>query len=216
VTSLDHTLSRYLLDPEIWVGRPLRIGKTEFCISGMLTSPRESWLCSSVTFGEIANNGMAIARRARNALLVRLRFLSPTTFRLAESRLMMPLPLPHLVFQSLEQKWNTFAYDGIWIDWPEFDRCVSIATHRLRTASVNMGGYRQVGFVGNVEYIIDRDVPPKMLEAIHILAGFARYAGVGAKTTMGMGVAVSPDQWESYTARASQTSKGGPHIGESN
>lgn len=193
-TSLDHSLSRSLLETDAWSGKNVHIRSADLLVTGVLATPSESWLSGSHTFGELTNNGIATARDERSALLVKLRFLTATSFRLADSRLMMPLPVPRLVFQSLEQKWNAAASNGIWIDWPEFERCVSVARYHTRTEIFDMGRYRQVGFVGDVDYIIDRHVSRETLEAIHILAGFARYAGVGAKTTMGMGLVTSLDR----------------------
>lgn len=192
VTSLDSALSNLLLDEAAWPRRILRVRSVEARIGGVTTCASAQALCGTKTYAELASEGMARARGGE-ALSLGLDFVTPTMFRLAESSLMMPLPWPHLVFQSLEQRWNAFACDGIWINWPIFDRCISIARHTLQTAVVDLGAYRQVGFVGNVEYIADREAPRSLIEAVHILGEFARYAGVGAKTTMGMGVAAPFD-----------------------
>jgi len=139
----------------------------------------------STSYHEIHNDGIARAREGQSQL--GLRFVTPTSFRMAGSRLNMPLPWPRLVFQSLDNKWNKFSPIAIDVDWAVFDRHVSIARHRLRTQMVDFGRYRQVGFVGECWYIVDRQAGKHLLQVIHALAEFAGYSGVGAKTAMGMG-----------------------------
>ena len=48
-------------------------------------------------------------------------------------------------------------------------------------------GYRQLGFVGACEFLPHRGVPADVVRVLHLLAAFAFFAGVGYKTTMGMG-----------------------------
>ena len=52
---------------------------------------------------------------------------------------------------------------------------------------IDFGRYRQVGFLGDCRYIVDREAEEYLLQRLHALAEFAVYSGVGAKVTMGMG-----------------------------
>jgi CRISPR/Cas system endoribonuclease Cas6 (RAMP superfamily) len=58
----------------------------------------------------------------------------------------------------------------------------------LETAFLSFGAYSETGCIGNTAYSF-HEVNAADLRAINALADFAEYAGVGAKTSMGMGQA---------------------------
>ena len=118
-----------------------------------------------------------------------LRFASPTVFR--SSGVNVPLPLPKLVFEGLARRWNAFAPIRVHPDAPRFaEECLVINRYRLHTERVTFGeeGQRGVypGFVGVCGYAF-RVRDRYWMGIIHLLAAFALYAGVGARTTMGLG-----------------------------
>ena len=116
---------------------------------------------------------------------IKLKFLSPTTFRSGGRNL--PLPLPHLVFGSLIEGWNSFAPFAIGSEVKEFiERAVVISGFRLHSELVSIAGGKQVGFMGHCTYTVTEE-NPFALACLHLLADFAFYCGTGAKTTMGMG-----------------------------
>ncbi len=116
---------------------------------------------------------------------IKLKFLSPTTFRSAGRNL--PVPLPHLVFGSLMEDWNAYAPFALGEEVKEFiNEAVAISGFRLHTELISLAGGKQVGFAGNCTYIVTKENPFAMA-CLHLLADFAFYASVGAKTTMGMG-----------------------------
>ena len=105
----------------------------------------------------------------------------------------MPLPLPGLVFESLARRWNAFGPLRIPDEVRRFaDEQIVIARYQLRTERVTFGeqGARGAypGFVGVCGYAF-RTRDRYWLGLIHALAAFALYAGVGARTTMGLGQA---------------------------
>lgn len=115
-----------------------------------------------------------------------LQFASPTTFKTAGKHL--PLPLPDLVFGSLLERWNAYAP----LTFPPEARryaaeCLAIGRYRLSTRAVPFkNGALRVGAVGQARYTslsFDR----YWLSVISVLADFARYAGVGAGTSQGLG-----------------------------
>jgi len=120
---------------------------------------------------------------------VNLHFASPTVFRSGGAN--VPLPLPGMVFESLVRRWNAFAPLQIPLEIRRFaDEAMVIARYHLHTERVAFGeeGERGAypGFVGTCGYsflVHDR----YWLGLIHLLAAFAFYAGVGARTTMGLG-----------------------------
>lgn len=124
--------------------------------------------------------------RASQGNHVNLDFLSPTLFRRSGQSLV--LPLPELVFASLLRTWNAFSP----LQLPPYEtvdlQTLMIAQHRLHTRMTDFGSYRLVGFLGEVRYLIPRDTPALFRHAINCLADYAFFAGVGYRTTMGMGV----------------------------
>jgi CRISPR-associated endoribonuclease Cas6 len=117
---------------------------------------------------------------------ISLVFASPTTFKSGGKHI--PLPLPELVFGSLLERWNTTAP----VTFPPEARryaseCMAIGHYKLssRIVSLKSGGMR-VGAVGEATYTCltyDR----YWMSVVSVLAAFARYAGVGAATAMGLG-----------------------------
>ncbi len=120
-----------------------------------------------------------------------MRFASPTVFRSQE--LLLPLPLPKLVFEGLARRWNTFASVALPMEVVRFaEECVAISRHRLRTERVSFGEQGEhgafPGFLGHVGYTF-RVKDRYWMGLIHLLAAFSLYAGVGQRVTMGLGQA---------------------------
>lgn len=116
-----------------------------------------------------------------------LQFVSPTVFK-SESR-PFPFPTPDLVFGSLLEHWN--ASSSIPTALPAEVRkyareCMRLGRFDLHSRVVRLYGDVFRGFVGRVSfhaYTYDR----YWMGMIAMLARYAAYAGVGAKTTMGLG-----------------------------
>ncbi|HID65321.1 MAG TPA: CRISPR system precrRNA processing endoribonuclease RAMP protein Cas6, partial [Anaerolineae bacterium] len=185
LTSLDERLSALLQKLEPKRIDTLRLLHAKCKVVSIISDSKTYTWARKSTFSEISNNGLVRARKGES--YTGFRFLSLTSFSMAKSRLSMPLPWPRLVFQSLVRRWNAFSRITWRIDWPEFDRGVSIAEHRLQTCRLDLGRFSELGFVGECWYVIDRDVSIGLRHAIHALAEFAFFSGVGKKTTMGMG-----------------------------
>jgi CRISPR-associated endoribonuclease Cas6 len=120
-----------------------------------------------------------------------LRFASPTVFRSSGAN--VPLPLPGLVFEGLARRWNAFGPLRIPEEVRRFaDEVMLISRYQLRTERVTFGeeGGRGAypGFVGVCGYAF-RVRDRYWMGLIHLLAAFALYAGVGARTSMGLGQA---------------------------
>ncbi|MBT9314670.1 CRISPR system precrRNA processing endoribonuclease RAMP protein Cas6 [Leptothoe spongobia TAU-MAC 1115] len=111
---------------------------------------------------------------------ITLEFLSPTSFK--QEQHIQPFPLAASVFGSLLKRWNTFAPEALalpkiqWNGW--------VAAYDLKTKAIRMEGGPQIGSVGWVKYHFP---DPEQARIASILAHFAYFAGVGRKTTMGMG-----------------------------
>jgi CRISPR-associated endoribonuclease Cas6 len=116
---------------------------------------------------------------------VGLRFLSPTTFRSGGRN--VARPEGRLIFQSLVGKWNAFGPVHLG-EAASLLGCLLRPTQRsIRTRVVPYGKYLQIGFVGSCEFIVQARDHTVWSRVPSLLADFAIFAGVGYKTTMGLG-----------------------------
>ena len=158
-----------------------RIGKINFKIINFNIE-------KSTTIDEIIKRPIEINNKFR------IEFLSATGFRAKGRNLLFPEV--GQVFKSYIDKWNTFVSSYLDLDSNAIDTNIleSISNHcyvtkyHLETEILDMGGYKIVGFRGNCDYQIDKDISPKTLEIINNLLHFMSYCGTGYKTTMGMGL----------------------------
>lgn len=152
-------------------GRPLALAGAEARIESAET------LCSS--YADLHD-------RASQGRSIELQFASPTLFRRAGASIV--LPQPELLFQSLLRTWNAFAP----MQFPPHDQAefarIMISGHSIHTRLVDFGSYTLLGFVGSVRYLLPEDMHQILRRTINCLADYAFYAGVGYRTTMGMGV----------------------------
>lgn len=126
---------------------------------------------------------------------ITLRFVSPTQFKLTHPHdksdgIPMPLPMPERVFGSLIDRWTRFSSIALHPDLRDWVRLnVGIAAHRIETRTVEArraGHGAYTGFVGDVTFtLLRRD--DTFARQINALAAYAPFAGVGIRTTNGMG-----------------------------
>lgn len=119
---------------------------------------------------------------------ITMKFSTATTFSLG-GRQFCIFPEPTLVWGSLLRVWNRYAPEHLHIERYEIrttlEKRVSVIACRLHHAYLHFPGYVQKGFLGWCSYRIDAD--QLLAQQFTSLAAFAQYAGVGYKTTMGMG-----------------------------
>ncbi|GAX38418.1 CRISPR system precrRNA processing endoribonuclease RAMP protein Cas6 [Nodularia sp. NIES-3585] len=116
--------------------------------------------------------------------VIKLQFLSPTSFK--QGRVIQPFPLPELVFGSLLRRWNIFAPAELHFSPVEWNALIS--AFELKTYALKMAGGAEIGAEGWVKY---RFLDPEQARMATILAHFADFAGVGRKTAMGMGQVIT-------------------------
>ena len=116
---------------------------------------------------------------------IKLRFLSPTSFRIKGKQ--CTLPEPSLIFSSLVDRWNSFSGIRFSKDFLEKLDRVYPSQFELRSELIQFSNYKIIGFKGMVEYRFGKEFTSEEKRVINTLADFAFYAGVGYKTTMGMG-----------------------------
>jgi CRISPR-associated endoribonuclease Cas6 len=169
-------------------GRPVvRLGHAVLLIKEILATPGSHPWTGYTTWGEIASG-------ARPEKEIALDFVSPTAFGFGQKewgKKVMVLPLPETVFGSLARSWNDLAPPPLQVDRRALrvyleehvvvKQMDDVCTHMLEFRRA-----RQVGFVGRVTYGLMAANEAAQCQ-LNALADFALYAGVGMKTTMGMG-----------------------------
>lgn len=174
-----------VLDPEVfhrfWSrwnrrgGLPLTLGRRRLVPAAV--DGDGPWT-GSAEWGDLACRGGGPA--------VRFTWCTPTSFRQGDVDL--PLPVPRLVFGGLLEKWNRFSSSPLVLEPQVVDRWVVLAGARLCTKVFSDGRSATPGFVGWTEFRVLRSAPEEVGAAVLALARYAFFAGVGRKTTHGMGL----------------------------
>jgi len=102
----------------------------------------------------------------------------------------LPFPLPNSVYRGLWQKWNQFAPRQFAMGKELLDTVqqqVFPSQHEIKTKLLPRSGAKFLGFVGTCKFEVLGNVSEERLHNLSVLSEFAYYAGVGAKTTEGMG-----------------------------
>jgi CRISPR-associated endoribonuclease Cas6 len=117
---------------------------------------------------------------------ITLAFLSPTAFKRDKQHLLFPQPWN--VFGSLARSWTAFADLPLVADLAAFyENEVAVSRHRLETQVIPGGKFQLIGFIGECTFRLPARADNEMVRHLNALADFAMYAGVGMKTTQGMG-----------------------------
>jgi CRISPR-associated endoribonuclease Cas6 len=195
--SLYPLLARYFLStPDL----NFDLVRTELTVARILATPQsgEEWAgCAS--FAELWEQASDEERTFT------FQFATPTFFKRgggpAYPDLIVPLPLPDLLFGSLLRNWNQFAPTSF-VEATLFkevcEHHLEIMHHRISSQFARLvfqredGQYRTTtipGFVGTCAFRLVALHDPALVKTLNALADFAFYAGIGARTTMGFGVA---------------------------
>ena len=187
VTLLDggtlwQNLSRCFLEVQ---PTTLRLGNAEFKLNRMLSTPTADpggW----AGFTDWQTLATTPARP-----IITMRFASPTAFSLGDRQFAL-FPEPIYLWDSLMRVWNNYAPPVLRIDKPALRAFISqhvvIHDYALHTSKLRFPTHGQKGFTGTCSYLIQQH-KEEHAATLAALAEFARYAGVGSKTTMGMGQA---------------------------
>ncbi|NCR36899.1 MAG: CRISPR-associated endoribonuclease Cas6 [Microcystis aeruginosa S11-01] len=158
---------------------PWHLGSADLVITSVLATPQsvQPW-ANSCTYQYLYENASETNREFH------FLFVTPVTFR--QGKFDSALPTRELVFNSLLGRWNRYSgipFDSIALEsiFPSF---FDIQTKLADEAYKN----QSIGCVGEIHYRLLGEVEPAKIKAINALADFALYAGVGRKTTMGMGM----------------------------
>ncbi len=156
-------------------GRTLRLGGASL----LVTAAREKAVHADDLYRECIVSRKAPPRR------ITLRFLSPTAFRSGGRNVLFPLP--RMVWQSANRAWSEISRVDLGANLHLLaDEYAHASRFSLATRILHFDRYRQVGVVGNCEYMLATE-NEDLRRALHLLSRFSEYCGLGMKTTMGMG-----------------------------
>lgn len=167
----------------IWCAEGVSLHDQPLTVTGVQIESHENPWCGVDTYAQLLQPSHSDQSR------ISFTFASPTAFK-ATAGHFVPLPQPELVFSSLIDRWNAFAPTRLPQTLYDVIRGgVAIESLDIQTAEISLSrGLRGtiIGFTGNVTYyLIERDREARRL--LHTLAAFAKYSGVGVKTTVGLG-----------------------------
>jgi CRISPR-associated endoribonuclease Cas6 len=188
ISLLDEVLFSQLTG--IWLNlnpdRPFHLGSADLSITSILGTPQSSQLWANfATYQQIYD------RASETEKIITFHLATPTAFR--QGKYDSPLPTRDNVFKSLCDRWN--AYSEIQIS-PEIIEYIFPSRFDIKTEVVtNYDKHHFIGCVGEIGYRILGDVEPIVIKQINALADFALYAGIGRKTTMGMGMVRRVINW---------------------
>ncbi len=164
----------------------IRLHNIPFAVEEAHTTPGADGWTGYTTFAEL----LECAATERT---VALHFESPTAMSLGQTdagKRFELFPVPWNVFDGLARKWTEFGGVPLrtadFLEWVQ--ECVWVSEHDVQTRILQFGRFSQKGFVGTVVYEIKRG-GSDLARMLNALADLALYAGVGYKTTMGMGQA---------------------------
>lgn len=121
-----------------------------------------------------------------NVQLFPIHFLTPTTFK--QDKRYVIFPQESLILQSLISRWNVSFPEAAMDDEDAFQallRGIHIVDYNLHTTRYPMKQVRLPAFQGRIS--IETRLPAPMMALWTTLYSFAPYAGIGVKTTLGMG-----------------------------
>lgn len=180
VSLLDDTLFSQLtplwlnLNPE----HPWHLGSADLYITSIQGTPQSTqpW-ANACTYEQLYEEAIDSERT------LNLAFCTPTAFR--QGHFDTTLPTRECVFNSLLSRWNKYSgieFSQIALEsiFPSF---IDIHTEILADSRSKF-----IGILGEVNYRILGETEPIKIKQLNTLANFALYAGVGRKTTMGMGM----------------------------
>ncbi|NJL65158.1 MAG: CRISPR-associated endoribonuclease Cas6 [Methylacidiphilales bacterium] len=180
ISLLDDTLFSKLT--QLWLNinpeQPWHLGSADLFITRIQGTPQ-----STQPWANACSYSQLYDRASNVEKTIDFVFATPTAFR--QGSYDTGLPTRDLVFKSLLQRWN--KYSGMEFG-SDFIESLFPSFFNIRTEVASDSRSKFIGCVGEISYRIMGDVEVETIKIINALADFALYAGIGRKTTMGMGM----------------------------
>lgn len=155
----------------------IRVGNVEYKILEIFFDKEQSKWADHTSEQELFNQQYA-------SNLVKLRFYTPTLFKVGDQH--CKYPVPEKVFTSLLRKFNKYSKYKIDQQIEEKFKEITVIEKKTQSRRVTLRDFYLEGFIGDVTFKIPEQ-DEQLIKTANILADFAFYAGVGYKTTMGLG-----------------------------
>jgi CRISPR-associated endoribonuclease Cas6 len=195
ITTLNRDLTQLVLNGllPVWLSDGVTLHDQTLRVEEIITDTERDLWAGVTDYADLLaafTTGQGIQHLDRRLAFT---FAGPTSFNKTGGQ-QMPLPLPDLVFGSLLTRWNAYAGSALHPDLLTVIReQVVIHYHRIRSEQVSFERSNRgtvTGFKGDVTYHVQTG-DSFWLGQLHTLAAYAVYAGVGVRTAMGMGMAIS-------------------------
>ncbi|MBD2384632.1 CRISPR-associated endoribonuclease Cas6 [Cylindrospermum sp. FACHB-282] len=180
ISLLDDNLFSQLT--QLWLNlnpqQPWHLGPANLFITSIQGTPQSTQLwANAISYPQLYEQASESDRT------INFSFATPAAFR--QGKFDTTLPTRECVFNSLLSRWNKYSgseFTQIAIEsiFPSF---INIHTEALADSRSKF-----IGVVGEVNYRLLGEIEPIQIKQINALADFAVYAGIGRKTTMGMGM----------------------------
>ncbi len=182
ISLLDEVLFNKLTG--LWLNlnpdRAFHLGSADLYITSILGTPQ-----SSQPWSNFATYQQIYDRASDTEKTIAFHLATPTAFR--QGKYDSPLPTRDNVFKSLCDRWNTYSEVSINHEIIEY---IFPSRFEIKTEVVkNYDTHSFIGCIGEIGYRILGDASPEVIKQINAIADFAIFAGIGRKTTMGMGMA---------------------------
>lgn len=138
------------------------------------------------TFDQVASEELILQGREVHQNRIRMLFDSPAAFK--QSGRYTIFPQEKLLLQSLINRWNDMFPEYVLDDEDAFQALLSgihIIDYRLKTTRFSLKGVKIPGFMGSC--VIESKLSLPLQELWNALVLFSEYAGIGIKTSLGMG-----------------------------
>ncbi|MCW6036479.1 CRISPR-associated endoribonuclease Cas6 [Spirulina subsalsa FACHB-351] len=180
VSLLDDGLFKRLT--QLWLNlnpeRPWHLGPADLKITSILGTPQPQQPWSNACLYE-----QLYEQASEDNKILAFSFATPMAFR--QGKYDTAFPSPELVFNSLRSRWN--KYSSVPIESLNLE-AIFPSFFEVHSEMVNDGRTKFIGCVGSLTYRIFGSLDAQEIRNFNALADFALYAGVGRKTTMGMGM----------------------------
>jgi len=165
-----------LLEKNVLRGN-VRIGNIDYSITEIFFDNESSKWASHISAEDLLKSSYT-------SNLIGLRFYTPTLFRSGD--LHCKQPIPEKVFTSLFKKFNRYSEEKIDEDIKKRFKNITIHEKKTQSRRVTLRNFYLEGFIGDVTFKVPEQ-DKQLIRVANTLADFAFYAGVGYKTTMGLG-----------------------------